>query len=219
MSLLRVYGDDWKVTFPLYNTGGLAFTGGLTFVTGDALVSTNAGSLANSVYLPGEVGSGLYFINIDGATESNGQYLDILIADQSSPKLWMDTRIHVDMYGNVNAVHEFNLDNHHTGTRAANVVSILGSTTTVEKQQKSINAMATGSFTGEITNTSALTDLPSISSGAYQDRLIVFTDSGTAPKRFVAFVEDYLNDVNNPKRLIFNDTASSAGSGAEIMIV
>jgi len=108
---LRKYGvlltTARAISFGLYQIDGIDLEPSATFVAGDVTISKDGGAEANIANLPVDEGQGYRIILT--ATELTAARIRIAIVDQSATKVWLDTTIVIETYGNASAMHIFDL--------------------------------------------------------------------------------------------------------------
>jgi len=104
----RKYGVATTIDFQLYDLTGVDLKTGATFAAGDIKIMKDEGAEANTTNTPTDEGRG-YSITLT-STEMEAARIVIYAVDQSSPKVWLDTAIVIETYGNASAQHAFDLD-------------------------------------------------------------------------------------------------------------
>lgn len=107
--LLFKYNAAATVDLILIARGLSDLKAGATFAAGDVKIIKDEGASANTTNLPTDEGSGGYSIVLT-ATEMQAARVMVLIADQSSPKVFEDQAFIIYTYGNASAQHELDLD-------------------------------------------------------------------------------------------------------------
>ena len=105
---LRKRGNQTTINFQLYNTDGKEFKSDANFEAGDVKIMKDEGDQANTTYLPTDEGQG-YSLILAGS-EMQAARIVVYVADQTSPKVWLDTAIVIETYGTDSAQHSFDLD-------------------------------------------------------------------------------------------------------------
>ena len=146
--ILRKYGVSATVKFPLITRDAPDLKAGATFAAGDVKIIKDEGASANTTNLPADEGNGDYSLVIT-ATEMQAARVSIMIADQTSPKVFEDQYLAIDSYGNASAQHEFDLDD---ANPDANVVSMAAGVITAA-------AIATGAVDADALATDAVTEI------------------------------------------------------------
>lgn len=103
------YGIQATFYFELKDYGTTDLITGATFQAGDAQITKDGGALNPTDNNPVSVGGGLYKIILT-ATELTCAKPCVVIKDQTTGKVYDDTSIFIDTYGNASAAHEFDLD-------------------------------------------------------------------------------------------------------------
>ena len=105
---LRKYGESATLCFDLFQPDGVDLEVGATFAAGDIKIMKDEGAEANTTNLPTDEGQ-TYSIVLT-ATEMQAARIKIIIVDQTATKVWLDTTINIETYGNASAQHAFDLD-------------------------------------------------------------------------------------------------------------
>lgn len=124
---LRKYGVEAKFNFQLFEVDGVDFRVDAVHASGDSVVMKNEGSEANTSNGFVDEGRG-YSITLT-ATEMQAARIVVYVVDQTATKVWLDTAIVIDTYGNASAQHAFDLD---TATQGVDVVQISGDSTAAD---------------------------------------------------------------------------------------
>ena len=104
---LRAYGVATNVNFVLYGTSGKAFQTGAAFASADVKIMKDNGAEANSATGFADEGQG-YSLPVS-SSEMTASRVVIYVVDQST-KIWLDTNLVIETYGNPSAQHGFDLD-------------------------------------------------------------------------------------------------------------
>ena len=104
---LRKYATQTTVIFALYKIDGSALQPAATFAAGDVKVMLDEAAEANATNLPTDEGQ-TYSIVITAAQMTAARVMVILV-DQTSPQLWLDTTLCIETYGHASAMHAFDL--------------------------------------------------------------------------------------------------------------
>ena len=104
---LREYGIATTIVLQLYEPDGVDLKTDAVHVAGDSKIMKDEGAEGNTNSGFVDEGQG-YSLALLG-TEMEAQRVVIYVADQTSPKAWMDTTIVIETYAayNVNAQHQF----------------------------------------------------------------------------------------------------------------
>lgn len=105
---LRKYNQAATINFNLFDLDGVDMSVAATFAAGDVKIMKNEGAEANTGSLPTDEGSG-YSLALT-ATEMSAARIMIHLIDQTGTKVWLDTSIVIETYGNASASHAFDLD-------------------------------------------------------------------------------------------------------------
>jgi hypothetical protein len=105
---LAKYGASYTAHFELYEVDGVDFRADATFAAGDIKLMKDEGAEANTTNLPTDEGTG-YSIVLT-ATEMQAAKLALYFVDQTATKVWLDTKLSIETYGNASAQHAFDLD-------------------------------------------------------------------------------------------------------------
>ena len=157
--ILRKYGVEATINFALYSTDGASFKVDAAHAAGDTVIMKNEGAQASTTNAFTDEGTGYSLVLT--ATEMTAARIVIYVADQTSPKVWLDLAIVIETYGNASAQHEFDLD---TG--------IVEGTLTVQHALRLMLAALTGKATGGGTATITFRD-----TGDTTDRLVMTVDA------------------------------------------
>ncbi len=109
MNFLGKYNQAKTLIFPLVDAVTDDLKSGITFAAGDVKIIKDEAAAANTTNLPSDEGSGIYSLVLT-ATEMQAARIAIVLVDQTSPKVWRDQAILVEVYGNASAEHAFDLD-------------------------------------------------------------------------------------------------------------
>lgn len=131
---LRKYGVEATVDFQLFEADGVDFRTDAVHAAGDSKVMKDEGAEANTSNGFTDEGQG-YSITLTAA-EMQAARIVVYFVDQTATKVWLDTAIVIETYGNASAMHAFDLD---TATQDANVASMDAGTVTAA-------AVATGAI-------------------------------------------------------------------------
>lgn len=115
---LRKYGVQTTINFQLFEADGVDFRVDAAHATGDTVIMKDEGAEANTSNGFTDEGTG-YSIVLT-ATEMQAARIVVYVVDQTATKVWLDTAIIVETYGNASAMHAFDLD---TATQDVNVAS------------------------------------------------------------------------------------------------
>lgn len=145
------------ISFVLYQVDGIDGEPAATFAAGDVTISKDGGAEANITNLPVDEGQGYRIILT--AAELTAARTRITIVDQTATKVWLDTTIIVETYGNASAQHAFDLD---TANVAADVIAISGDSVAADN----LEAMFDGTGYNDDTAPASRAQVSSISSGS-----------------------------------------------------
>ena len=104
----RKYGEAATINFQLYDVTGVDLKTDASFTAGDVKIMTDNGDEANTSNTPTDEGRG-YSLSLTAA-EMQAARIVIYVVDQSSPKVWLDTALVIETYGNASAQRTFDLD-------------------------------------------------------------------------------------------------------------
>ena len=144
--LLGKYNQEKTVRFRLFQVDGVDFEPGATFAAGDIKIMKDEGVEANTTNLPTDEGQGYSLVLT--ATEMSAARIEIYIVDQTATKVWLDTGLSIETYGNASAEHAFDLDTAsiaQTADHAASIAAIKAKTddmTYTVANQLDVNALA-----------------------------------------------------------------------------
>jgi hypothetical protein len=105
---LRKHGAETKINFDLYETDGSDLKTDAVHATGDTKIMKDEGAEANTTNGFVDEGQG-YSITLT-AIEMQAARIKIYVVDQTSPKVWLDTTIMIETYGDTNAQHPFDIE-------------------------------------------------------------------------------------------------------------
>jgi hypothetical protein len=105
---LRKYGVETKINFDLYETDGSDLKTGAVHATGDTKIMRDEGVEANTVN--GFVDEGQAYSITLTATEMEAARVKVYVVDQSAPKVWLDTTLVIETYGNAGAQHPVDIE-------------------------------------------------------------------------------------------------------------
>lgn len=112
MSELRKYGTllttSKAIAFSLFEVDGVDLSVAATFAAGDVTISKDNGAEVNTTNLPVDEGKG-YSLILTSAELQCAQ-ARISIVDQTATKVWLDTEVVINTYGDASAMHAFDLD-------------------------------------------------------------------------------------------------------------
>ena len=106
--ILGKYNQSKTITFDLYDLDGVDMSVAATFAAGDVKIMKDEGAEANTTNLPTDEGSSYSLVLT--ATEMSAARIRIILIDQTATKVWLDTSIGIETYGNASAEHAFDLD-------------------------------------------------------------------------------------------------------------
>ncbi len=105
--ILRKYGAAATINFPLFETDGIDLKTDATFAAGDVKIMKDEGAEANTSNLPTDEGQGYSLVLT--ATELQAARIVVYVVDAAT-KVWLDTALVIETYGNASAQHAFDLD-------------------------------------------------------------------------------------------------------------
>ncbi len=132
-STLRKYGVSATINFQLVQPDGVDFEPAATFAAGDIKIMKDEGAEAKTTNLPTDEGQGYSLVLT--ATEMQAARIVVYVVDQTATKVWLDTAIAIETYGNASAQHAFDLD---TGEQQVDAVRISGSATAADDVEANI---------------------------------------------------------------------------------
>jgi hypothetical protein len=107
-TVLRKYGAATTILFDLFDLDGVDMNVAASFATGDVKIMKDEGAEVNTTNLPADEGS-TYSLALT-ATEMQAARVKIILIDQTATKVWLDTSINIETYGNASAQHAMDLD-------------------------------------------------------------------------------------------------------------
>lgn len=105
---LRKYGVSATIDFELFEVDGVDFRVDAVYAAGDVKIMKDEGVEANTTNGFTDEGTG-YSIVLT-ATEMQAARIILYVVDQTATKVWLDTRIVIETYGNASAQHAVDLD-------------------------------------------------------------------------------------------------------------
>ena len=95
---IKPYAESATIYFALYDTSQPdALLSGASFVAGDTTISKDGGGFTNTGSNPSDIGSsGVYSLALTTA-EMTAEVVIVSVADQTSPKVWMDHVHQIDV--------------------------------------------------------------------------------------------------------------------------
>ena len=132
-AILRKYGAATTFDLHLVKPDGVDFETAATFVAGDLKIMKDEGAEANTANLPSDEGVGYSLVLT--ASEMQAARLVVYLVDQTATKVWLDTAIVVETYGNASAQHGFDLD---VAEQQVDAVKISGSSTAADNVEANI---------------------------------------------------------------------------------
>ena len=106
--LLGKYGQSKTIHFDLFQPDGVNFESSATFATGDVKIMLDEGAEVDTTNLPVDEGQGYSLVLT--AAEMSAARIKVYIVDQTATKVWLDTSVYIETYGNASAEHAFDLD-------------------------------------------------------------------------------------------------------------
>jgi hypothetical protein len=107
------YGSTGKIYFELYAPNGLDLESAASFAVGDLKLMKDGGAEANPTNLPTDEGQGYSWV--PAAADLQCGVAVLYLADQTSPKVWIDKVLIVSTHGNTSAKFSVDFDD---GVRA-----------------------------------------------------------------------------------------------------
>jgi len=136
--LLGKYNQEKTVRFRLFQVDGVDFESAATFAAGDVKIMKDEGVEANTTNLPTDEGQGYSLVLT--ATEMSAARIEIYIVDQTATKVWLDTGLSIETYGNASAEHAFDLDTASTAQTADHTAGIADIPTVAEFNARTLAA-------------------------------------------------------------------------------
>lgn len=106
--ILGKYNQAKTVTFDLVAPDGIDLIINATFAAGDVVIMKDEGAEASTTNLPTDEGTGYSLVLT--AAEMSAARIRVYIIDQTATKIWLDTSVGVETYGNASSEHAFDLD-------------------------------------------------------------------------------------------------------------
>ena len=99
MGYYKKHGVAATVYFVLTTPGTKSFDPTpVTFAAGDSKIS-RSDDYINSTNLPTHIGNGIYSLVITAAEMTDVSVVEMLLVDQSTPKLWEDCALEIEVFG------------------------------------------------------------------------------------------------------------------------
>lgn len=156
MEIWRKYNTAATVYFPLVTRDAADLTTGATFASGDVKIIKDGGAAANTSNLPAHEGNGIYSLALT-STEMQAACIQVVVVDQTATKVWEDTAILINTYGNASAQHAFDLS---VATQSVSVTQWNGSNVaTPDTAGYPKVTIKSGTGTGEVSLSSGLVRL------------------------------------------------------------
>ncbi len=137
----RLYGTAATISFPVIAFSTSSFHNSLTttlFAAGDFKISLNYADFTNTATLPSVTPGGRSIVLSLTSAEMSAAHIELMIVDQTSPKVWEDQAVVIETYGTTSAQHGFNrnqttvqasLTAAQTGVTIANVTAVTNTVT------------------------------------------------------------------------------------------
>jgi len=139
-AILRKYGVSTTIDFRLFEVDGIDFRVDAVHASGDSAIMKNEGAEANTTNSFTDEGNG-YSIVLT-ATEMQAARIVLYFIDQTGTKVWLDTSITIETYGNASAEHAFDLDAASVPQTADHTAGIADIPTVAEFNARTILAAA-----------------------------------------------------------------------------
>jgi len=167
--ILSKYNQAKTITFNLVKPDGVDYEIAATFAPGDIIIMKDEGAEASATNLP--VDEGIGYSLLLTATEMSASRIVIYIIDQSGTKVWLDSSIGVETYGNASGEHAFDLN-----APSVDVGSIDNNISSAQKLAASASTITTGTATGTPTTTEMeASGLTETTNGHYNGRTLIWT--------------------------------------------
>lgn len=105
---LRQYGKETTIDFELYEPDGGDLKTDAVHAVGDTKTMKDEGAEGNTTNGFVDEGQG-YSITLT-ASELEAARVKVYVVDQTNPKVWLDTTIVIETYGDANAQHGFDVE-------------------------------------------------------------------------------------------------------------
>ena len=126
----RLFGTAATISFPVIAFSTSSFHNSLTttlFAAGDFKISLNYADFTNTATLPSITPGGRSIVLSLTSAEMSAAHIELMIVDQTSPKVWEDQAVVIETYGTTSAQHGFNRNSNtvtaHVTSFAANAIS------------------------------------------------------------------------------------------------
>ncbi|KKN20057.1 hypothetical protein LCGC14_0939510 [marine sediment metagenome] len=173
---LRKYGVQATIDFEVFEVDGVDLRVDWTPAQADCEIMKDGGASTLCDNTATDEGS-TYSIVLT-ATEMQFARGVLKIVDAAT-KVFLDTVVHIETYGNASAQHAFDLD---TATQDVNATQISGDTTAADKLEAMLDGMTTGvvETSGSNSSTQVQTDLAEATNDHYDVMTILFTSGAEA---------------------------------------
>lgn len=136
--ILGKYNQTKTVSFRLFQVDGVDFEPAASFAAGDIKIMKDEGVEANTANLPTDEGQGYSLVLT--AAEMSAARIVLYVVDQTATKVWLDSSIAIETYGNASAEHAFDLDTASTAQTADHTAGIADIPTVAELNARTLVA-------------------------------------------------------------------------------
>ena len=211
----RLFGTAATISFPVIAFSTSSFHNSLTttlFAAGDFKISLNYADFTNTATLPSITPGGRSIVLSLTSAEMSAAHIELMIVDQTSPKVWEDQAVVIETYGTTSAQHGFNRNN--TAVQASLTAAQTGVTisnvTTVATVTNTVTSHVT-SFAANVISAAAIADsaidAATIASDA-KSRIL----KNTALSNFMFLMVDSTDHVTSKTGLTITATRSIDGA-------
>lgn len=137
-AILRKYGVEATINFTLFEVDGIDFRVDAVHASGDSAIMKDEGAEANTSNSFADEGNGYSLVLT--ATEMQAARIVIYLVDQTATKIWLDSRVIVETYGNASAQHAFDLGTASTAQTADHTSAIADIPTVAEFNARTLLA-------------------------------------------------------------------------------
>ena len=158
--ILGKYNQSKTIPFSLIQPDGINFEVAAIFAAGDIVIMTDEGTETNATNLPTDEGIGYSLVLT--AAEMSAARITIYIIDQTATKVWLDSSINLETYGDVSSEHGFDLDSSNLAASASTIVRgiVTGTPTTTTMSASALTETTNNHYNGRtiIWNSGTLKD-------------------------------------------------------------
>lgn len=157
---LRKYGVQTTIKFTLFEVDGIDFRVDAVPVVADMQISKDEGVEADTANGATDEGTG-YSVVLT-ATEMQAARISIYVSDVTATKIWLDTTIEIETYGNASAQHAFDLDTNNVFDRVTIAEQAQGKPTVTPTAEEVLSYLYMEYIRNKVTNRTDGTDFRNI---------------------------------------------------------